>query len=88
VNRSSSMSEGKSGSALPANEGRRAGSIGGVDPGCEIGSRASVFARHDKGGRNVPIKKMYGTAWKNARKRAADAWERSHGTPWHSAVAR
>jgi integrase len=23
---------------------------------------------------------MYGTAWKNARERAADAWEKSHGT--------
>jgi integrase len=23
---------------------------------------------------------MYGTAWKNARERAADAWERAHGT--------
>jgi integrase len=40
-----------------------------------------VFVRQDKDGRNVPIKKMYGTAWKNARKRAADAWERTHGTP-------
>jgi integrase len=27
-----------------------------------------VFVRQDKDGRNVPIKKMYGTAWKNARK--------------------
>ena len=40
-----------------------------------------VFVRQDKEGRNLPIKKMYGTAWKNARKRAADAWERTHGTP-------
>ncbi|HEX4240102.1 MAG TPA: tyrosine-type recombinase/integrase [Steroidobacteraceae bacterium] len=39
-----------------------------------------VFVRQEKDGRSIPIKKMYGTAWKNARERAADAWERSHGT--------
>ena len=39
-----------------------------------------VFVRQEKDGRSIPIKKMYGTAWKNARERAADAWERTHGT--------
>ena len=39
-----------------------------------------VFVRQEKDGRSIPIKKMYGTAWKNARERAADAWERAHGT--------
>jgi integrase len=39
-----------------------------------------VFVRQEKNGRVIPIKKMYGTAWKNARERAADAWEKSHGT--------
>ena len=39
-----------------------------------------VFVRQEKDGRSIPIKKMYGTAWKNARERAADAWERMHGT--------
>ena len=39
-----------------------------------------VFVRQEKDGRGVPLKKMYGTAWKNARERAADAWERVHGT--------
>jgi integrase len=39
-----------------------------------------VFVRQEKNGRSIPIKKMYGTAWKNARERAADAWERMHGT--------
>jgi hypothetical protein len=37
-----------------------------------------VFVRQEKDGRSIPIKKMYGTAWKNARERAADAWERAH----------
>jgi len=39
-----------------------------------------VFVRQEKDGRSIPVKKMYGTAWKNARERAADAWERAHGT--------
>jgi len=39
-----------------------------------------VFVRQEKNGRVIPIKKMYGTAWKNARERAADAWEKSRGT--------
>ena len=39
-----------------------------------------VFVRQEKDGRSIPIKKMYGTAWKNARERAADAWELTHGT--------
>ncbi len=39
-----------------------------------------VFVRQEKNGRVIPIKKMYGTAWKNARERAADAWEKSYGT--------
>jgi integrase len=39
-----------------------------------------VFVRQEKDGRSIPIKKMYGTAWRNARERAADAWERAHGT--------
>jgi integrase len=39
-----------------------------------------VFVRQERNGRSIPIKKMYGTAWKNARERAADAWERAHGT--------
>jgi hypothetical protein len=33
-----------------------------------------VFVRRENSGRCIPIKKMYGTAWKNARERAADAW--------------
>jgi integrase len=32
-----------------------------------------VFVRQEKDGRSIPIKKMYGAAWKNAR-------ERAHGT--------
>ena len=39
-----------------------------------------VFVRQEKDGRGIPLKKVYGTAWKNARERAADAWERVHGT--------
>jgi integrase len=39
-----------------------------------------VFVRQEKNGRSIPIKKMYGTAWKNARERAADAWQLAHGT--------
>jgi integrase len=39
-----------------------------------------VFVRQEKNGRVIPIKKMYGTAWKNARERAADAWQLAHGT--------
>ncbi len=39
-----------------------------------------VFVHQEKNGRVIPIKKMYGTAWKNARERAADAWEKSQGT--------
>lgn len=39
-----------------------------------------VVVRQEKDGRSIPIKKMYGTAWKNARERAADAWERALGT--------
>jgi hypothetical protein len=39
-----------------------------------------VFVRQEKNGRVIPIKKMYGTAWKNARERAADAWQLKHGT--------
>jgi integrase len=41
--------------------------------------REYVFVRQEKNGRSIPIKKMYGTAWQNARERAADAWEKSHG---------
>jgi integrase len=39
-----------------------------------------VFARRQKDGRTCPLAKMYNTAWKNGRERAADAWEREHGT--------
>jgi integrase len=39
-----------------------------------------VFVRQEKDSHGVPLKKMYGTAWKNARERAADAWEQVHGT--------
>jgi hypothetical protein len=39
-----------------------------------------VFVREEKNGRIIPIKKMHGTAWKNARERAADAWQLAHGT--------
>ena len=39
-----------------------------------------VFARRQKDGGTCPLAKMYNTAWKNGRERAADAWEREHGT--------
>jgi hypothetical protein len=42
-------------------------------PGC-------VFVRQEKDGRGIPPKKTYGTAWKSAGERAADAWEQAHGT--------
>ena len=39
-----------------------------------------VFVRQSKDGLTVPIKKMNNTGWRSARERAADAWERVHGT--------
>jgi integrase len=39
-----------------------------------------VFVRQSKDGLAVPIKKMNNTGWRSARERAADAWERAHGT--------
>jgi hypothetical protein len=39
-----------------------------------------VFVREEKSGCITPIKKMYDTAWKNARERAADAWQLAHRT--------
>ena len=38
-----------------------------------------VFARRSKDGGTCPLAKMYNTAWKSGRERAADAWEREHG---------
>ncbi len=39
-----------------------------------------VFVRRSKDGITVPVKKMNNTGWRSARERAADAWERVHGT--------
>jgi integrase len=39
-----------------------------------------VFVRQSKHGLTVPIKKMNNIGWRSARERAADAWERVHGT--------
>ena len=39
-----------------------------------------VFVRRRKDGLTVPVKKMNNTGWRSARERAADAWERVHGT--------
>jgi len=39
-----------------------------------------VFVRQSKDGLTVPVKKMNNTGWRSARERAADAWERAHGT--------
>jgi integrase len=39
-----------------------------------------VFVRRSKDGLTVPVKKMNNTGWRSARERAADAWERVHGT--------
>jgi integrase len=39
-----------------------------------------VFVRQSKDGLTAPIKKMNNTGWRSARERAADAWERVHGT--------
>jgi integrase len=39
-----------------------------------------VFVRRLKDGQTARLTKMYGTAWKSARERAANAWERAHGT--------
>jgi integrase len=39
-----------------------------------------VFVRQSKDGLTVPVKTMNNTGWKSARERAADAWERVHGT--------
>ncbi len=39
-----------------------------------------VFVRQSKDGLTVPVKKMNNTGWRSARERAADAWERVHGT--------
>jgi integrase len=40
-----------------------------------------VFVRRLKDGETARLTKMYGTAWKSARERAANAWEGAHGTP-------
>jgi integrase len=40
-----------------------------------------VFVRRLQDGETARLTKMYGTAWKSARERAANAWERAHGTP-------
>src|ERR1039457_3539844 len=40
-----------------------------------------VFVRRIKDGQTARLAKMYGTAWKSARERAANVWERAHGTP-------
>lgn len=53
----------------------------GIRATTEVRARCARVLPHsgqDKDGRNVPIKKMYVTASKNARKRAANAWERTH----------
>jgi integrase len=39
-----------------------------------------VFVRRSEDGLTVPVKKMNNTGWMSARERAADAWERTHGT--------
>jgi integrase len=39
-----------------------------------------VFVRQSKDGLTMPVKKMNNTGWRSARERAADAWERAHGT--------
>jgi integrase len=39
-----------------------------------------VFGRRRKDGLTLPVKKMNNTGWRSARERAADAWERAHGT--------
>jgi integrase len=39
-----------------------------------------VFVRRSEDGLTVPVKKMNNTGWRSARERAADAWERVHGT--------
>ncbi|MGC1520220.1 MAG: tyrosine-type recombinase/integrase [Steroidobacteraceae bacterium] len=42
----------------------------------------NVFVRaHKKVGESRPVTKMNNTAWKAARERAADAWEKQHGEP-------
>jgi integrase len=42
----------------------------------------NVFVRaHKKVGEPQPVAKMNNTAWKAARERAADAWEKQHGEP-------
>jgi integrase len=40
-----------------------------------------VFVRVPRKGEPRPIPKMYGTAWKAARERAADKWAERHGEP-------
>ena len=43
---------------------------------------ANVFVRaHKKVGESQPVTKMNNTAWKAARERAADTWEKQHGEP-------
>src|SRR5579859_2270499 len=39
-----------------------------------------VFVRRRKDGHTARLTKMYGTAWKSARERAANAWERAHAS--------
>ena len=39
-----------------------------------------VFVRRLQDGETARLTKMYGTAWKSARERAVNAWERTHGT--------
>ncbi len=39
-----------------------------------------VFVRRLKDGQTARLTKMYGTAWRSARERAANAWERAHAT--------
>jgi hypothetical protein len=39
-----------------------------------------VFVRRKKDGHTSRLTKMYGTAWRSARERAANAWERAHAT--------
>jgi integrase len=40
-----------------------------------------VFVRVPKKGAPQPVTKMYNTAWKSARERAAKKWAERHGEP-------
>jgi hypothetical protein len=63
------------------------GSSNRVEPDCAVSHRGGPrnasgvrFCAPLKDGQTARLTKMYGTAWKSARERAANAWERVHGT--------